>query len=166
MLFPIVGALLYIVIGGNLHKSKVLKVIKQSEENGSKYFVQDEKIKEEIENQNNGKINYNDINTLNGLKNLKNLKKLDLHWMTIKNLDCVAELTQLSSLTISDTNLIDISGISNLSNLTNVDFHNNAITDVENIGNLSILSSLTLNNNYISTGLQVFSNLHNLESIE
>ena len=113
----------------------------------------------------NGKINYNDINTLNGLKNLKNLKKLDLHWMTIKNLDCVAELTQLSSLTISDTNLIDISGISNLSNLTNVDFHNNAITDVENIGNLSILSSLTLNNNYISTGLQVFSNLHNLESI-
>lgn len=25
MLFPIVGALLYIVIGGNLHKSKVLK---------------------------------------------------------------------------------------------------------------------------------------------
>ena len=58
MLFPIVGALLYIIIGGNLHKSKVLKAIKQSEENGSKHFVQDEKIKEEIENQNNGKINY------------------------------------------------------------------------------------------------------------
>ena len=58
MLFPIVGALLYIVIGGNLHKSKVLKAIKQSEENGSKYFAQDEKIKKEIESQNNGKINY------------------------------------------------------------------------------------------------------------
>ena len=58
MLFPIVGALLYIVIGGNLHKSKVLKAIKQSEENGSKYFVQDEEIKKEIESQNNGKINY------------------------------------------------------------------------------------------------------------
>ena len=58
MLFPIVGALLYIVIGGNLHKSKVLKAIKQSEENGSKYFIQDKKIKKEIENQNNGKINY------------------------------------------------------------------------------------------------------------
>ena len=58
MLFPIVGALLYIVIGGNLHKSKVLKAIKQSEENGSKYFIQDEKIKKELENQNNGKINY------------------------------------------------------------------------------------------------------------
>ena len=58
MLFPIVGALLYVVIGGNLRKSKVLKAIKQSEENGSKYFVQDEKIKKEIEQQNNGKINY------------------------------------------------------------------------------------------------------------
>ena len=50
MLFPIVGALLYIVIGGNLHKSKVLKAIKQSEEKGNKYFIQDEKIKKEIEN--------------------------------------------------------------------------------------------------------------------
>lgn len=58
MLFPIVGALLYIVIGGNLHKSKVLKAIKQSEEKGNKYFIQDEKIKKEIESQNNGKINY------------------------------------------------------------------------------------------------------------
>ncbi len=58
MLFPIVGALLYIVIGGNLHKSKVLKAIKQSEENGSKYFIQNEEIKKEIESQNNGKINY------------------------------------------------------------------------------------------------------------
>ena len=47
MLFPIVGALLYIVIGGNLHKSKVLKAIKQSEEKGNKYFIQDEKIKKE-----------------------------------------------------------------------------------------------------------------------
>ena len=58
MLFPIVGALLYIVIGGNLHKSKVLKAIKKSEEKGNKYFIQDEKIKKEIESQNNGKINY------------------------------------------------------------------------------------------------------------
>ncbi len=58
MLFPIVGALLYIVIGGNLKKSKVLKAIKQSEENGGKYFVQNKDIKKEIEEQNNGKLNY------------------------------------------------------------------------------------------------------------
>lgn len=58
MLFPIVGALLYIVIGGNLKKSKVLKAIKQSEEKGGKYFVQNKDIKKEIEEQNNGKLNY------------------------------------------------------------------------------------------------------------
>ena len=106
MLFPIVGALLYIVIGGNLHKSKVLKAIKQSEENGSKYFIQDEKIKKEIESQNNGKINYlmnylnfpvtknNDIEYYKlgelaypeMLKELKNAKKyIFLEYFIIKN---------------------------------------------------------------------------------
>ena len=106
MLFPIVGALLYIVIGGNLHKSKVLKAIKQSEENGSKYFIQDAKIKKEIESQNNGKINYlmnylnfpvtknNDIEYYKlgelaypeMLKELKNAKKyIFLEYFIIKN---------------------------------------------------------------------------------
>ena len=106
MLFPIVGALLYIVIGGNLHKSKVLKAIKQSEEKGNKYFIQDEKIKKEIESQNNGKINYL-MNYLNFpvtknkninyyklgelaypemLKELKNAKKfIFLEYFIIKN---------------------------------------------------------------------------------
>ena len=106
MLFPIVGALLYIVIGGNLHKSKVLKAIKQSEEKGNKYFIQDEKIKKEIESQNKGKINYlmnylnfpvtknNNINYYKlgelaypeMLKELKNAKKfIFLEYFIIKN---------------------------------------------------------------------------------
>ena len=106
MLFPIVGALLYIVIGGNLHKSTVLKAIKKSEEKGNKYFIQDEKIKKEIESQNNGKINYlmnylnfpvtknNNINYYKlgelaypeMLKELKNAKKfIFLEYFIIKN---------------------------------------------------------------------------------
>ena len=106
MLFPIVGALLYIVIGGNLHKSIVLKAIKQSEEKGNKYFIQDEKIKKEIESQNIGKINYlmnylnfpvtknNNINYYKlgeiaypeMLKELKNAKKfIFLEYFIIKN---------------------------------------------------------------------------------
>ena len=102
MLFPIVGALLYIVIGGNLHKSKVLKAIKQSEEKGNKYFIQNEKIKKEVESQNNGKINYlnfpvtknNNINYYKlgelaypeMLKELKNAKKfIFLEYFIIKN---------------------------------------------------------------------------------
>ena len=58
MLFPIVGALLYIIIGGNLHKSKVLKNIKQSEENGYIFFTQNELIKKEVEEGNNGQLKY------------------------------------------------------------------------------------------------------------
>ena len=58
MVFPIIGALLYIVIGGNLKKSKILKNINKSEAAGMKYLVQEKSVKEEIENQNNGKLKY------------------------------------------------------------------------------------------------------------
>lgn len=58
MVFPIIGALLYIVIGGNLKKSKILKSINKSEAAGMKYLVQEKSVKEEIENQNNGKLKY------------------------------------------------------------------------------------------------------------
>ena len=105
-MFPIVGALLYIVISGNLLQSKVLKSIRKSEKNGKKYFVQDKAIKKEIENKNNGKINYlmnylnfpvtknNDIKNYpfgelaykEMLKELKNAKKfIFLEYFIIKN---------------------------------------------------------------------------------
>lgn len=58
MVFPIIGALLYIVIGGNLKKSKILKNINKSEAAGMKYLVQEKSVKAEIENQNNGKLKY------------------------------------------------------------------------------------------------------------
>ena len=58
MVFPIIVALLYIVIGGNLKKSKILKSINKSEAAGMKYLVQEKSVKEEIENQNNGKLKY------------------------------------------------------------------------------------------------------------
>lgn len=58
MVFPIIGALLYVVIGGNFKKSKVLKNINKSELEGKKYLVQDKSIKKEIEKQNNGKLKY------------------------------------------------------------------------------------------------------------
>ena len=58
MVFPIIGALLYIVIGGNLKKSKILKSINKSEAAGMKYLVQEKSVKVEIENQNNGKLKY------------------------------------------------------------------------------------------------------------
>ena len=52
MLFPIIGALLYIIIGRNLYKSKTLKSINKNIELSSKYLTQDEKITNEIEKNN------------------------------------------------------------------------------------------------------------------
>lgn len=58
LLFPIVGALLYLVIGNNLHKNKVLKSINKQIDEGKKYLVQDKNIKGEIESYNLDKIRY------------------------------------------------------------------------------------------------------------
>lgn len=58
MIFPIVGALLFIVIGNNFHNSKILKSINKHEEIGKKYLVQDKQIKEEIYEKEYGKLKY------------------------------------------------------------------------------------------------------------
>ncbi len=56
VLFPIVGALLYIIFQRNKRGSKILKSIKKSETESQKYLVQDKKIKNEYKD--NGKIRY------------------------------------------------------------------------------------------------------------
>ena len=61
MLFPIVGALLYIIIASNLYRSKILKKINKNIEDGKKYLIQDKEIKQEI-----------DDNTYNQLKYISN----------------------------------------------------------------------------------------------
>ena len=58
MLFPIIGALLYIIIGRNLYKSKTLKSINKNIELSNKYLTQDEKITNEIEKNNYDKLYY------------------------------------------------------------------------------------------------------------
>ena len=54
--FPLIGTLMYIIIGNNKNKSKILKDIVECEKNSKKYLVQDEIIKEEIKE--NSKIRY------------------------------------------------------------------------------------------------------------
>ena len=58
LLFPIAGALLYVVIGGNLHRSKILKNINKQIENSRKYLIQDEKIKLEMQENDFDKLKY------------------------------------------------------------------------------------------------------------
>lgn len=48
VLFPVFGSLLYITIGHNLYKSKILKSIKQSIPKSQKYLKQDKEVLEKI----------------------------------------------------------------------------------------------------------------------
>jgi len=56
LLFPLIGTLLYLIIGHNKMKSKLLKNIVKSEEESIKYLIQDKKVREEIKN--NSSIRY------------------------------------------------------------------------------------------------------------
>ena len=50
LLFPLIGTLLYLIIGYNKNKSHLLKNIVKSEKKNKKYLIQDEKIREIIKN--------------------------------------------------------------------------------------------------------------------
>ena len=50
MIFPLIGTLMYIILGKSKNNSKTLKSIVKSEANSKKYFEQDETIREEIKN--------------------------------------------------------------------------------------------------------------------
>ena len=58
LIFPIFGTILLITLGKNYSKSKLLKNIFEYEKKYSKYLVQDEKIKKEIEDNNLDNIRY------------------------------------------------------------------------------------------------------------
>lgn len=61
LLAPIFGTLLYVVLGQNLHTSKILKAIQASTKNSKKYLEQDAKILEKIKQKNPniyGQVNY------------------------------------------------------------------------------------------------------------
>ena len=50
LLFPLVGTLLYLIIGYNKKSSKLLKRIVSSENSNKKYLIQDKNIRKEIQN--------------------------------------------------------------------------------------------------------------------
>lgn len=49
ILFPLAGTLLYVILGRNKYRSRILKSIVKSEKDSKKYLVQDEKIRKEFE---------------------------------------------------------------------------------------------------------------------
>lgn len=56
IMFPLIGTLLYIILGKSKNKSKILKSIMQSEKDSKKYFIQNDKIRNEFKN--NSRLRY------------------------------------------------------------------------------------------------------------
>ena len=56
LLFPLIGALLYIILGRNKYRSRILKSIRKHEEESKKYLVQDDKTREDFDN--NSRLRY------------------------------------------------------------------------------------------------------------
>ena len=56
LLFPLIGALLYIILGRNKYRSKILRSIRKHEEESKKYLVQNSIIRKKFKN--NSKIRY------------------------------------------------------------------------------------------------------------
>ena len=56
LIFPIMGTLLYIIIGRNMKTSRLLKRITKNEKDMPNYLIQDEKLRKDINN--NGRIRY------------------------------------------------------------------------------------------------------------
>ena len=90
LLFPLVGTLLYLILGYNKRTSRTLKRIKASENRSRKYLVQDEKVRKKIDNKSrikyitdytnypvsiNNDVTYYELGELAYKEMLKELKK-------------------------------------------------------------------------------------------
>ena len=58
MLFPLIGALLYIILNDNKRNSKILKKINENIKSSKKYLIQSDKVSEEIKQKEIGQLKY------------------------------------------------------------------------------------------------------------
>lgn len=58
MLFPVAGTMLYIFISNDLHSNRMLKKVNKEVTNSQKYYKQDKKILEELNNKEKDKLKY------------------------------------------------------------------------------------------------------------
>jgi len=58
LIFPLIGSLLYIIIGNNIYTNSTIRKIIKNTKNSKKYLVQDERIKKEINDKNLDQLKY------------------------------------------------------------------------------------------------------------
>ena len=94
-----------------------------------------------------GEENYDNI--IDNLKFCKNLKKVILTKLNIKDMSRIAELSNLTSLTLKNNEIEKIEGLENMTNLSTLDLSSNKISKLQGLENLNNLETLYLNGNEI-----------------
>ena len=97
-----------------------------------------------------GNVNVDTLTNFSKLSNLQNLNEIYLNKMIVQDLDFtpISSLTNLTSLTITNTNLSDVSFMKTLTKLTKATLSNNNIeAGICELANLTNLESLNLSNN-------------------
>ena len=98
------------------------------------------------------------------IADLTNLHSLGLHDTQITDLSHIADLTNLHSLDLHDTQITDLSHIADLTNLQRLDLDNTQVTDLSHIAGLTNLHSLDLRRSQV-TDLSPIAGLTNLQRL-
>lgn len=111
-------------------------------------------------------IQEQDLGTLVDLSHLGKLEKLDLTGSTFPaaELEVLAKLPSLTSLTLSDCGLSTIAALEGAERLTYLDLSNNTVRNMEALSQMKTLKELNLQHNAV-TGLEALSTLTNLEKL-
>jgi len=103
---------------------------------------------------------------LEWLSQLTQLTSLDLSNNELSSLSGLEYLSNLSSLSLSDNKLSSLEGLGQLSNLSSLSLRNNQLSSLEGLGQLSNLSSLYLDNNEFTHLPDELFNLAKLERLD
>jgi len=99
------------------------------------------------------------------LANLSNLATLDLQDTQVADLTPLANLTSLTTLELRETEVADLSPLANLSNLTALYLSGTQVADLTPLANLSKLASLYLRETQV-VDLTALANLSNLTTLD
>src|SRR5699024_3850669 len=86
--------------------------------------------------------------------------------LTSSDLETVASLTELTSLSLNDCSLSDISALSALTKLTTLSLNDNAITDLSPLSALTGLTALYLSGNAEISSLEPLYGLDSLTTLD
>ena len=112
-------------------------------------------------------INNDTIDSLASLASLSKLRTLDLSGSRFspEELEVLAQLPSLTSLTLADCGLSTIEGLSNVAGLNYLDLSENTIRNLTPLSNMGYLMELNLQHNAL-TSLDAISGLSNLETLD